>query len=125
MPKTMTVGLLYALGHQTEEEDHLNNGPTISFVVLPYLFPEMADASPAFLRFLELMGKKITLEGHSGYRGDLDVSGKNLTGTHAYYHKDPRYDLEMMYWAVQISALIAGSMSRLWFRPKWTKKDNK
>jgi hypothetical protein len=43
------------------------------------------------------MGSKILLNGHTGYRGDFDISPKAMNGTHALYTKDEASTREIMF----------------------------
>lgn len=53
----------------------------------------MRGASAAFHDFLELLGSRVLLREHTGYRGDLDTSGKNLTGSHAVFAREAGYEV--------------------------------
>eukprot|EP01125_Pyxidicula_operculata_P015722 TRINITY_DN5362_c0_g1_i1.p1 TRINITY_DN5362_c0_g1~~TRINITY_DN5362_c0_g1_i1.p1 ORF type:complete len:672 (-),score=178.48 TRINITY_DN5362_c0_g1_i1:65-2080(-) len=79
MPNKLSVGVLYIKKGQTEEDQFLAN--------------EQTDISPTFEKFLTLLGDKIVLKDHKGYRGDLDVSGKNMTGTHSIYYKNDLFEI--------------------------------
>lgn len=72
-PRTLAVGVLYVRPGQTTEEQWLQN--------------DGADASPAFHEFLALLGRKVTLAEHHHYKADLDVTGRNMTGTHSIFHR--------------------------------------
>lgn len=43
------------------------------------------------------LGSKILLNGHTGYRGDFDVTSKATTATHALYTRDEASGRELMY----------------------------
>ncbi|KAL7716051.1 Rap-GAP domain-containing protein [Entamoeba marina] len=72
--KNYSFGILYSKGIQTENEIFQNT-----------------ECSPAFWKFMDLIGHRIQLKGWSEYRGGLDVVD-NKTGTESYCchfaHKD-------------------------------------
>jgi len=61
-------GLLYQLPNQTKEEELFSNN----------------KESPAFREFLDFLGDRIQLEGHTGFRGGLDVFNGH-TGKESIY----------------------------------------
>ncbi|XP_048480994.1 rap1 GTPase-activating protein 1 isoform X7 [Plutella xylostella] len=63
-------GVLYQKYGQITEEELFGNNET----------------SPAFDEFLEMLGQRIKLEGHKGYRGGLDIMNGH-TGTEAVYER--------------------------------------
>jgi len=67
-PRTYKIGCLSVAQGQTDESPVYNN----------------QTSSPAFLQFLDAIGEKIALKGHSRYAGGLDVKD-DRTGTHSYY----------------------------------------
>lgn len=62
------VGILYCRAGQSSEEDMYNN----------------EDSGPAFVEFLETIGKQVRLKGFENYKGGLD-SKTDSTGTHSLY----------------------------------------
>ncbi|BFU23932.1 Rap/Ran GTPase-activating protein, putative [Entamoeba histolytica HM-1:IMSS-B] len=50
------------------------------------------DCSPAFWKFLDLIGNKIELNGWTGYRGGLDVKSGS-TGTHSYISHTHNFEI--------------------------------
>ena len=63
-------GIVYVAPGQTEEDDFYLN----------------QEFSPAFKTFLEQMGSVISLQGHKGFKGGLDVKD-NSTGEYSLYDK--------------------------------------
>ena len=61
-------GFVYCQPDQQTEDEMLSN----------------QTSSPQFEQFLSLIGEKVDLTSHTGYRGDLDVSGANTAGVHSY-----------------------------------------
>lgn len=66
--KCFSFGVIYAKQGQKTEQEVLGN----------------ENGSEKFDEFLQFIGQKIELNGWTGYRGDLDVSG-TTTGTHSIY----------------------------------------
>jgi len=64
-------GIVYAAPGQSRESEMLHN---------PF-----SETSPAFKRFLELMGERVTLKDFNKFAGGLDVSGRNNTGETSVY----------------------------------------
>ncbi|OAF65559.1 RapA guanosine triphosphatase-activating protein B [Intoshia linei] len=64
-------GVLYCKEGQIEESDFYNN----------------VTASPAFEKFLRILGKKVKLKGFKGFDGGLDVSGNCTSGEYTIYTK--------------------------------------
>ncbi|XP_055386352.1 signal-induced proliferation-associated 1-like protein 1 [Condylostylus longicornis] len=62
------VGILYCRASQFSEEDMYNN----------------EDAGPAFMEFLETIGKRVRLKGFEHYKAGLD-NKTDSTGTHSLY----------------------------------------
>lgn len=62
-------GVLYAAPGQTTEEEFYNN----------------QSGSAAYEQFLNVLGERVALASHTRFRGGLDCSGKNTTGTHSVY----------------------------------------
>eukprot|EP01105_Mastigella_eilhardi_P028358 TRINITY_DN927_c1_g2_i6.p2 TRINITY_DN927_c1_g2~~TRINITY_DN927_c1_g2_i6.p2 ORF type:complete len:939 (+),score=152.60 TRINITY_DN927_c1_g2_i6:2656-5472(+) len=62
-------GVIYCKEGQQEDVDFYNN----------------ERGSKEFDEFLSILGDKVILKGFTGFRGGLDVSGENNTGTHAVY----------------------------------------
>lgn len=62
------VGILYCRAGQSTEEDMYNN----------------EEAGPAFLEFLDTVGKTVRLKGFESYKGGLD-NKTDSTGTHSLY----------------------------------------
>ncbi|KAJ6632768.1 Signal-induced proliferation-associated 1-like protein 2 [Pseudolycoriella hygida] len=62
------VGILYCKAGQSTEEDMYNN----------------EDAGPAFIEFLETIGKRVRLNGFENYKAGLD-NKSDSTGTHSLY----------------------------------------
>ncbi|XP_063699348.1 signal-induced proliferation-associated 1-like protein 1 [Culicoides brevitarsis] len=62
------VGILYCRANQATEEDMYNN----------------EDAGPAFVEFLETIGKRVRLKGFEHYKAGLD-NKTDSTGTHSVY----------------------------------------
>ncbi|KAL6050815.1 Rap1 GTPase-activating protein 1 [Balamuthia mandrillaris] len=63
-------GVLYCKDGQVDEDEMYNN----------------EHGSPAFNEFLDFLGERTRLNGHSGFRGGLDVK-TDTTGTHSVYTK--------------------------------------
>ena len=61
-------GFLYCAPGQTTEDEMLSN----------------QVASPQFEEFLSILGRKVDLATHTGYRGDLDITGANTAGEWSY-----------------------------------------
>ena len=51
-------------------------------------FPKIIN----FVKFLQIIGTKITLEGFTGFRAGLDVKG-NSTGVHSVYTSHRSYQI--------------------------------
>ena len=72
------IGVIYVKPNQTDENAIFRNQPN--------------ECSPAFWKFMDLIGSKIELNGWEGYRGGLDVK-TGTTGTHSYISRANGFDL--------------------------------
>ena len=63
MYNNFKIGVLYCRAGQTTEEEMYNN----------------EHASPVFEEFLQLLGRKVKLNGFGDFRSGLDVKSKCLT----------------------------------------------
>ncbi|XP_068617609.1 rap1 GTPase-activating protein 2 isoform X2 [Battus philenor] len=87
-------GVLYQKYGQTTEEELFGNNET----------------SPVFDEFLEMLGQRIKLKDHKGYRGGLDIMNGH-TGTEAVYE---RYmDREIMFHVAPLLPHTAGDAQQL------------
>ncbi|XP_037875474.1 rap1 GTPase-activating protein 1 isoform X1 [Bombyx mori] len=86
-------GVLYQKYGQTTEEQIFGNN----------------DTSPAFDEFLEMLGQRIKLKDHKGYRGGLDVTGH--TGTEAVYEQ--YHNREIMFHVAPLLPHTAGDAQQL------------
>jgi len=73
---SLAFGVIYAKEGQTKPIEFWNN----------------ETGSPAFDKFLSLLGDRIELQGWSGFRGGLDVQ-KNTKGTHSIYTHFKEFEL--------------------------------
>ncbi|RVE40391.1 hypothetical protein evm_014959, partial [Chilo suppressalis] len=87
-------GVLYQKYGQTTEEELFGNNET----------------SPAFDEFLEMLGQKIKLKDHKGYRGGLDIMNGH-TGTEAVYEQ--YYNREIMFHVAPLLPHTAGDAQQL------------
>lgn len=87
-------GVLYQTYGQTTEEELFGNNET----------------SPAFEEFLDMLGQKIKLKDHKGYRGGLDIINGH-TGTEAVYEKF--HDREIMFHVAPLLPHTAGDAQQL------------
>ncbi|EKE39696.1 hypothetical protein ENUP19_0298G0030 [Entamoeba nuttalli] len=71
-------GVIYVKPDQTEENAIFRNTPE--------------SCSPAFWKFLDLIGNKIELNGWSGYRGGLDVK-TGTTGVNSYISHSNNFEI--------------------------------
>eukprot|EP01130_Rhizamoeba_saxonica_P008825 TRINITY_DN3576_c0_g1_i1.p1 TRINITY_DN3576_c0_g1~~TRINITY_DN3576_c0_g1_i1.p1 ORF type:complete len:263 (-),score=37.36 TRINITY_DN3576_c0_g1_i1:35-823(-) len=65
--KAYKFGVVYCKDGQTDERDMFSNN----------------DPSEGFIRFMDMLGEKITLKGYEGYKGGLDTTD-NTTGEYSY-----------------------------------------
>ena len=72
------IGVIYVKPNQHDENEIFRNQPN--------------ECSPAFWKFMDLIGNKIELQGWEGYRGGLDVK-TGTTGTHSYISRANGFDL--------------------------------
>ncbi|XP_049876492.1 rap1 GTPase-activating protein 1 isoform X2 [Pectinophora gossypiella] len=93
LENTFKFGVLYQKFGQTTEEELFGNNET----------------SPAFDEFLEMLGQRIKLKDHKGYRGGLDMNGH--TGTEAVYER--YYDREIMFHVAPLLPHTAGDAQQL------------
>ncbi|CAH0720339.1 unnamed protein product, partial [Brenthis ino] len=91
---TFKFGVLYQKYGQTTEEELFGNNET----------------SPAFDEFLEMLGQKIQLRDHRGYRGGLDIINGH-TGTEAVYERF--HDREIMFHVAPLLPHTAGDAQQL------------
>ncbi|CAK1555815.1 unnamed protein product [Leptosia nina] len=91
---TFKFGVLYQKYGQTTEEDLFGNNET----------------SPVFDEFLEMLGQRIKLKDHKGYRGGLDIMNGH-TGTEAVYERF--YDREIMFHVAPLLPHTAGDAQQL------------
>ncbi|XP_045774473.1 rap1 GTPase-activating protein 1 isoform X4 [Maniola jurtina] len=91
---TFKFGVLYQKYGQTTEEELFGNNET----------------SPAFNEFLEILGQRIILRDHKGYRGGLDIMNGH-TGTEAVYERF--YDREIMFHVAPLLPHTAGDAQQL------------
>ncbi|XP_073961913.1 rap GTPase activating protein 1 isoform X4 [Choristoneura fumiferana] len=91
---TFKFGVLYQKYGQTTEEELFGNNET----------------SPAFDEFLELLGQKIKLKDHKGYRGGLDIMNGH-TGSEAVYERF--HDREIMFHVAPLLPHTAGDAQQL------------
>lgn len=87
-------GVLYQRYGQTTEEDLFGNNET----------------SLAFNDFLEMLGQKIQLRDHKGYRGGLDITNGH-TGTEAVYEQ--HHGREIMFHVAPLLPHTAGDAQQL------------
>ncbi|XP_028156562.1 rap1 GTPase-activating protein 1-like isoform X2 [Ostrinia furnacalis] len=87
-------GVLYQKHGQTTEEELFGNNET----------------SPAFDEFLEMLGQRIKLKDHKGYRGGLDIMNGH-TGTEAVYEQ--YYNREIMFHVAPLLPHTAGDAQQL------------
>ncbi|KAG6443406.1 hypothetical protein O3G_MSEX002824 [Manduca sexta] len=87
-------GVLYQKYGQTTEEELFGNNET----------------SPAFDEFLEMLGQKIKLKDHKGYRGGLDIMNGH-TGTEAVYEQ--HHNREIMFHVAPLLPHTAGDAQQL------------
>lgn len=87
-------GVLYQKYGQTTEEELFGNNET----------------SPAFDEFLEMLGQRIKLKDHKGYRGGLDIMNGH-TGTEAVYERF--CDREVMFHVAPLLPHTAGDAQQL------------
>ncbi|XP_072944960.1 rap1 GTPase-activating protein 1 isoform X3 [Epargyreus clarus] len=87
-------GVLYQKYGQTTEEDLFGNNET----------------SPVFDEFLEMLGQKIKLKDHKGYRGGLDIMNGH-TGSEAVYER--HQDREIMFHVAPLLPHTAGDAQQL------------
>ncbi|XP_052743347.1 rap1 GTPase-activating protein 1 isoform X1 [Bicyclus anynana] len=91
---TFKFGVLYQKYGQTTEEELFGNNET----------------SPAFNEFLEILGQRIILRDHKGYRGGLDIMNGH-TGTEAVYERF--YEREIMFHVAPLLPHTAGDAQQL------------
>ncbi|CAG4951783.1 unnamed protein product [Colias eurytheme] len=91
---TFKFGVLYQKYGQTTEEELFGNNET----------------SPVFNEFLEMLGQKIQLRDHKGYRGGLDIMNGH-TGTEAVYERFS--DREIMFHVAPLLPHTAGDAQQL------------
>ncbi|XP_026495700.1 rap1 GTPase-activating protein 1 isoform X2 [Nymphalis io] len=91
---TFKFGVLYQKYGQTTEEELFGNNET----------------SPAFDEFLEMLGQRIKLKDHKGYRGGLDIMNGH-TGTEAVYERF--YEREIMFHVAPLLPHTAGDAQQL------------
>ncbi|XP_039756223.1 rap1 GTPase-activating protein 1 isoform X2 [Pararge aegeria] len=91
---TFKFGVLYQKYGQTTEEELFGNNET----------------SPAFNEFIEILGQRIILRDHKGYRGGLDIMNGH-TGTEAVYERF--YDREIMFHVAPLLPHTAGDAQQL------------
>ncbi|XP_061719350.1 rap1 GTPase-activating protein 1 isoform X3 [Cydia pomonella] len=91
---TFKFGVLYQKYGQTTEEELFGNNET----------------SPAFDEFLEMLGQRIKLKDHKGYRGGLDIMNGH-TGTEAVYERF--FDREIMFHVAPLLPHTAGDAQQL------------
>nr|XP_032518645.1 rap1 GTPase-activating protein 1 isoform X3 [Danaus plexippus plexippus] len=91
---TFKFGVLYQKYGQTTEEELFGNNET----------------SPAFDEFLEMLGQKIQLRDHKGYRGGLDILNGH-TGSEAVYERF--HDREIMFHVAPLLPHTAGDAQQL------------
>ncbi|XP_045522430.1 rap1 GTPase-activating protein 1 isoform X1 [Pieris brassicae] len=91
---TFKFGVLYQKYGQTTEEDLFGNN----------------DTSPVFDEFLDMLGQRIKLKDHKGYRGGLDIMNGH-TGTEAVYERF--YDREIMFHVAPLLPHTAGDAQQL------------
>ncbi|KAJ2945575.1 hypothetical protein O0L34_g397 [Tuta absoluta] len=91
---TFKFGVLYQKYGQTTEEELFGNNET----------------SPAFDEFLEMLGQRIKLKDHKGYRGGLDIMNGH-TGTEAVYER--YYDREIMFHVAPLLPHTPGDTQQL------------
>ncbi|XP_026321677.1 rap1 GTPase-activating protein 1 isoform X2 [Hyposmocoma kahamanoa] len=91
---TFKFGVLYQKYGQTTEEELFGNNET----------------SPAFDEFLEMLGQKIKLKDHKGYRGGLDIMNGH-TGTEAVYERF--FDREIMFHVAPLLPHTSGDAQQL------------
>ncbi|XP_075980733.1 rap GTPase activating protein 1 isoform X3 [Anticarsia gemmatalis] len=87
-------GVLYQTYGQTTEEQLFGNNET----------------SPAFEEFLNMLGQKIKLKDHKGYRGGLDITNGH-TGTEAVYEQ--YHGREIMFHVAPLLPHTAGDAQQL------------
>ncbi|CAB3234010.1 unnamed protein product [Arctia plantaginis] len=87
-------GVLYQTYGQTTEEQLFGNNET----------------SPAFEEFLDMLGQRIKLKDHKGYRGGLDIINGH-TGTEAVYEKF--HDREIMFHVAPLLPHTVGDAQQL------------
>ncbi|XP_053611065.1 rap1 GTPase-activating protein 1 isoform X4 [Plodia interpunctella] len=87
-------GVLYQKYGQTTEEELFGNNET----------------SPAFDEFLEMLGQRIKLKDHKGYRGGLDIMNGH-TGSEAVYEQ--HYNREIMFHVAPLLPHTAGDAQQL------------
>ncbi|XP_041981956.1 rap1 GTPase-activating protein 1 isoform X3 [Aricia agestis] len=91
---TFKFGVLYQRYGQTTEEEIFGNN----------------DTSPAFDEFLDMLGQRIKLKNHKGYRGGLDITNGH-TGTEAVYER--HRDREIMFHVAPLLPHTAGDAQQL------------
>ena len=79
--RRMKVGVLFCAPSQTDEYEMFGN----------------KDGSELFEEFLEFIGDRVELAGFEGYRGNLDVSEKELDGKHSVYMTLHEGQMECMF----------------------------
>ncbi|XP_021190164.1 rap1 GTPase-activating protein 1 isoform X6 [Helicoverpa armigera] len=87
-------GVLYQTYGQTTEEQLFGNN----------------EISPAFEEFLDMLGQKIKLKDHKGYRGGLDIINGH-TGTEAVY--ETYHNREIMFHVAPLLPHTAGDAQQL------------
>lgn len=91
---TFKFGVLYHKYGQTTEEELFGNNET----------------SPAFDEFLDMLGQRIQLRDHRGYRGGLDIINGH-TGTEAVYERF--HEREVMFHVAPLLPHTAGDAQQL------------
>ncbi|VVC90399.1 unnamed protein product [Leptidea sinapis] len=91
---TFKFGVLYQKYGQTTEEELFGNNET----------------SPVFDEFLDMLGQRIKLKDHKGYRGGLDIMNGH-TGTEAVYERF--YEREIMFHVAPLLPHTAGDAQQL------------
>ena len=76
--RSYKFGVIYVKPNQHDENGIFNN--------------KEEECSPAFWKFMNLLGEKIQLMGWQNYRGGLDVK-KGSTGTHSYFTQSNKFEI--------------------------------
>ncbi|MDP2438584.1 MAG: GTPase-activating protein, partial [archaeon] len=74
--KGFAFGVLYAKDDQVEDEIYANN-----------------EITPAFDRFMHLLGDTVSLNGFKGLKAGLDITSTLCTGTHSVYTQFNQYQI--------------------------------